>query len=431
MLAAAVVAASCEAPPPADQARVCRSVFAALHGTSNPVSLIGQQALRDGMGVRLAFRSRGAGGEHRIECRFRPGMEAGAGSLVGVRTDAGALGPVRLQLLKRFWLSVPEGLAADPAPAIGSERVPEIDHVAAALLDLLLAAIPGMAVYGLLAAAYALIFGLVGRINLAFGELAALGSVAAFLAIHAVDGGVAAGLAAALLLAIWTGAAHGHAMARLLDATFRRSSGQSAIIASIGVAIVLQEGVHRLQGTRTLWVPALLNGTYAIARAGDLVVTATPAVALATVVGLGAGIGLLLALPRSRFGRAWRATADDPEAAALLGIDASALAARTFALAAGLAGLAGALMAIRHGVAFTGGSLGLGLKALVAAVVGGIGSVPGAFAGGIVLAAAESLWSATLPIEHRDAFIYLVLVAFLVLRPNGMLGIETPRAPRL
>ena len=122
----------------------------------------------------------------------------------------------------------------------------------------------------------------------------------------------------------------------------------------------------------------------------------------------------------SRFGRAWRACADDPVAAALFGVDRARSCSRPLRSHPLLAGLAGYVVTVYYGTFGYAGGIVLGLKALLAAVAGGIGSVPGAFLGGILLGFSESLWSALFPIEFRDLAVFSLLVALLVLRPGGL-----------
>ena len=143
--------------------------------------------------------------------------------------------------------------------------------------------------------------------------------------------------------------------------------------------------------------------------------------------GLAAALGNLWLLARSRFGRQWRAFADDPVTATLFGVDARALMGATFVLAGLLAGLAGWVIAVYYGnISFSMGGM-LGLKALVAAVVGGIGSVPGAFLGGVLVALIEATWSAYFDIVQRDIVMYSLLIVVFVLRPGGLLGFAGPR----
>jgi branched-chain amino acid transport system permease protein len=129
------------------------------------------------------------------------------------------------------------------------------------------------------------------------------------------------------------------------------------------------------------------------------------------------------------FGRAWRAYADDAKAASLFGVDGRRLLRQTLAIAGAMAGLAGMLIVAQYGGLGFAGGLQFGLKALIAAIIGGIGSVSGALVGGVAIGLFETLWSAYLPIDTRDIALYAALVAFLVFRPGGLLGSQdaTPR----
>jgi branched-chain amino acid transport system permease protein len=142
-------------------------------------------------------------------------------------------------------------------------------------------------------------------------------------------------------------------------------------------------------------------------------------------------LALLVLKRTSRFGRAWRACADDPLSAALFGVDPRAILIKTFALASILAGLAGYVVTVYYGTFGYAGGFVLGLKSLLAAVAGGIGSVPGAFLGAVLLGCAEALWSALFPIAFRDIAVLTLLVLLLVLRPNGLFGLREPLPPKV
>src|SRR5258707_3913287 len=140
------------------------------------------------------------------------------------------------------------------------------------------------------------------------------------------------------------------------------------------------------------------------------------------LMGLTAAGAVLLLLGRTRFGRAWRAFADDPGTAALFGVDGKRLLSLTFLLAGLLAGLTGWIVAAYYGnISFSMGAM-LGLKALVAAVVGGIGSVPGAFLGGGCVALIEAILSAYFYISARYIVGFSLLAAGFVVRPGGLPG---------
>jgi branched-subunit amino acid ABC-type transport system permease component len=300
-------------------------------------------------------------------------------------------------------------------------------------LQNIVAALPQASVYGLLAAAYALVYGLVGRINLAFGDFAVLGSFGALIGLVATSSGgtAVAGIVAALVLATWTATAHGAAIGRLVFFPVAAQPGQVALIASTGLALFLAEYARVAQGSTMRWTPPFFNAPFGLARSGDFVVTVTPMAMATTLVALTSGCMLVVLMRRSRFGRYWRACADDPFAAALMGLSPSRVLLVTFAVASFLAGLGGAVTTLYYGGVTYSGGLIVGLKALIAAILGGIGSVPGAFAGGLLLGAAEALWSSVFPIELRDPAIYMLLAIALVIRPGGLMGtpdIDTRRS---
>ncbi len=139
------------------------------------------------------------------------------------------------------------------------------------------------------------------------------------------------------------------------------------------------------------------------------------------------GASILLGLLAfTSYGRSWRAYADDPLMACLLGVNAPRLLASTFVLSGAAAGLAGTVAVIAYGTIEPGAGISIGLKALISAVIGGIGSIPGAFIGAILVAGVETLWSSAINIVYRDVAIYSLLVAFLVLRPGGLLNRAAP-----
>jgi branched-chain amino acid transport system permease protein len=207
----------------------------------------------------------------------------------------------------------------------------------------------------------------------------------------------------------------------------RHRLGQPILIATAAVALSISEFVRVTQGSRERWSPPVFNQPIALAGAEEFVVTVTPmqiAVALAGLVAAGCVLWLLA---YTRFGRSWRAFADDPATAALFGVDGRRLLAATFLLAGLLAGLAGWIVAAYYGnVSFSMGAM-LGLKALVAAVVGGIGSVPGAFLGGVCVALIEAMWSAYFDIAARDIVVFSLLAVVFILRPGGLFGFAGPK----
>jgi len=233
----------------------------------------------------------------------------------------------------------------------------------------------------------------------------------------------AALLALALTFAVSTAGAFGVASGRLVFAPLHRASGQQALVATVGLSLFLQEFLRLTQGAQIHWVSPILNEPFALLRAGDFFAAATPIALLIGSFALACALGLLAIMKWTGFGRQWRAYADDPVAAEMFGVAPGATFAQTFALASALAGLSGFAMTVYYGGVGYGASTTLGLKALIAAILGGIGSIPGAFLGGLLIGAFEAAWSAFLPIDYRDVAVFSLLAIVLVLRPGGILSV--------
>ncbi len=420
----------------AEQARTCRTAVPALNLSASDVEITRTTPLASRDGVRVGYRARVAAGptsDRFLECRFALGaIPSERNTIVDATTETGPLSDVRLQLIRRFWLKGSE-LAADPEPVWNAARVPTVPRLLAVGLQHVLSALPLTAIYAMLAAAYSLIYGLVGRINLAFGELAAVGGYATFLTFVLADGSsdTAVPLALALAVALTSALSYGIATGRLVFAPLMQRTGQQLLIGTISLAIVLQEYMRLAQGPRHHWLRPILNTPSAVARSEDFVVTVTPAAMTAAAICLAAALAVLALMRMSRFGRAWRACADDPLAAELFGIDRGLVLFKTFALASLLTGLAGYVATVYYGTFGYVGGVSLGLKSLIAAIVGGIGSVPGAFLGGLLLGFAETTWSALFPIEFRDLAIFVLLVFLLIVRPAGLFGLHEALPPKV
>ncbi len=423
----ACILAACARTADRDEAVVCASAAA---GLATPVRVRVTDAVplprdvENRPGVRLTLAPDDPDvGLPWLVCRFAAGGPDP--ELVALTTIRGAIDDTHLVLLRRFWLGSEEAAAA--AREVAEIALPHLPFRVAYAVQQGLNALPDAAVYGLIAAAYSLVYGLYGRINFAFGELAAVGGLGAVIGAGLMRDAPAAAI---LLLAVGFGTyaagIHGAVVDRLVLWRLRRATGQHGLVATIGVALVLREYLRLATGSQPLWVAPVLAEPFRLASAGDFIVTVTPmALVLAGVAAL-ASAGLLAMFRFTGFGRDWRASADDPLAAALMGVDPRRLSLRTAGLASALVGLAGVGVTLNYGGIGFDYTTGLGLKALIAAVIGGIGSVPGAFLGGIGIALIETAWSAYLPTENRDLAIDVLLVVTLVVRPGGLFGTREP-----
>ncbi|MFZ1429103.1 MAG: branched-chain amino acid ABC transporter permease [Geminicoccaceae bacterium] len=369
--------------------------------------------------VRLRYRL--ATGEFDLACRFVPrGLQRDGLDLAGVTLGSqGELTPAVLFLLKTYGL----GRRDTASTTTGLTK-------AAYFVQQLINALAPAAIYALLATGYALIYGLTGRINLAFGEFTTVGAYAALSGILLAGsiwyGGVGAMVAAGLGVAAATGAALGVVFYGLIFAALQRRGTQALLIATIGLAIALGEALRLLSGSRQRWLQPFFTQPWLVGtpEQGQVVVNAgqllLALIALATVV------AVVLVLQRTTFGRAYRACADDAEAAAMMGVDVARTVRTTCMLGSLLAGVAGFVIATHYGiVSFSMGAL-WGFKALTAAVVGGIGSVSGAALGGVLIGLLESLWAGYLPSAYKEVAVFGLLALMLALRPNGLFG--TPGA---
>jgi branched-chain amino acid transport system permease protein len=281
-------------------------------------------------------------------------------------------------------------------------------------------------VYALLALSFTVVYGIIGKINFAFGEMFMVGAMLTalwsfYLATYGI-GGWAVALTLVLAVSVVTGAVHGWASERLVFRRLRLARGHAVLIAAIALSIIYQEGVRVLQGSGDRWLRPDFSLSFSLAgTAGFDVVASWKQIALiaATAVFL-CGLGWLLT--RTRFGLLYRACAEDKNAAALMGVNVDQVVSQAFTLGGALAGIAGFVLVEYYGVAnFFMGFL-IGFKALTAAIVGGIGSVRGAVLGGALIALLETFWSGYLGGNYREVAVFTVLALVLVYRPSGLLG---------
>src|SRR5947209_1605965 len=307
-------AGGCGRVTDSEQLRLCSLLPAVLHpaGTEIREIRVAPAPLgRSGLQIEYAAREPGAASRvHYVTCGFGgTTFERGRLDLVAVETGEGLLGEARLVYLKRF-LAEAEREGSEPPPA--QRGLVQLPAAVAYALQQLVNAAALAAIYALLATAYSLIYGLVGRINLAFGEIAvlgaygAIGGVAAAVALGVGD--AIAGLALALVLAAAISGGWSLLVGRIVVEPLhtRHRLGQPILIATAAVALSIQEFVRITQGARERWTPPVFNQPIALARADDFVVTVTPMQIVVALIGFAAGAGVLLLVGPTRFGRGGR-----------------------------------------------------------------------------------------------------------------------------
>lgn len=278
--------------------------------------------------------------------------------------------------------------------------------------------------YALIAIGYTMVYGIIGMINFAHGEVYMIGSYIAFMVIVAL---MAAGFDTAPLLiglafmaAIVITSAYGYSIERVAYRPLRGSNRLIPLISAIGMSIFLQNLVALSQDTREKPIPQIVRG-FAVGSDGTGVMISWMQVIVfvTTVVVMGA---LTWFISRSRMGRACRACAEDLRMARLLGIDSDMVISMTFVIGGALAAVASVLLGLQYGVINPTIGFLAGIKAFTAAVLGGIGSIPGAMLGGLVLGVAEALGADIVGDQYKDVVAFTLLVLVLLVRPTGILG---------
>jgi branched-chain amino acid transport system permease protein len=281
-------------------------------------------------------------------------------------------------------------------------------------------------VYGLIAIGYTMVYGIIGMINFAHGEIYMIGAFIAlitFLALGLVGiTWVPLVLVAMLVMSMLFTAVYGWTLERIAYRPLRNAPRLAPLISAIGMSIFLQNYVQLLQGARVKPIPPVLVGGIGIMRAGDFVVTLSYLQIGIIVLTIALMIAFSFLISRTQLGRAQRACQQDLAMAALVGVNVNRTIALTFVIGAMLAAVAGVMVTLYWGVIdFFIGFLA-GLKAFTAAVLGGIGSLPGAMLGGLLIGLIEAFWSGYFTVEYKDVASFTILVLVLIFLPYGLLG---------
>jgi branched-chain amino acid transport system permease protein len=286
-------------------------------------------------------------------------------------------------------------------------------------------------IYGLIAIGYTMVYGIVGMINFAHGDVFMLSAFIAlilFLLLTQILGILSLGIALLIVLvlgmvltSLWN-----WMIERVAYRPLRAAPRLAPLITAIGVSLLLQNGGQLVFGAEPKFFPPLVASQEAL-RVGALAVSNIQLTVVSTALLLMGALEFVVT--RTRFGRAMRAVSFDAPAAALMGVPVDRVIAGTFVLGSALAAAAGILVGLSNPKIEPLMGLMPGLKAFVAAVLGGIGSIPGAMAGGLLLGVVETLVSGYLSSTYRDAIAFVILILILLYRPTGLFG--APQAEKV
>lgn len=272
-------------------------------------------------------------------------------------------------------------------------------------------------VYALLALGYTMVYGIIQLINFAHGEIYMIGAFSGFYCASTLK----LPLIPTLLVAMAVSSLSGIIIEKIAYKPLRNSPRIALLITAIGVSLFLQNAMRLLVGSNPKPFPDLIN-------AGSINI-GTIQIDIKTILMFGVSAFLVVLLQfivyKTKVGKAMRASSQDMEAASLMGINVNNTISLTFAIGSALAGIAGVLVAISYPSITPYMGAMPGLKAFVAAVLGGIGSIPGALVGGIAIGLLETFAKAYISTNFSDAIVFAILIIILLIKPSGLLGKKT------
>lgn len=269
-------------------------------------------------------------------------------------------------------------------------------------------------IYALIALGYTMVYGIIKLINFAHGDIYMVGAYVAFFATTALK----LSFFPALLISMVVAAVVGMTIERLAYRPLRKAPKIAILITAIGVSLLLEYGGMLLVTPQPRTFPALFESQ--VFNFGNIVVNSQQVIILAISVVL--MIILTYVVQRTKIGKAMRAVSFDTDAARLMGIDVDRVISITFAIGSSLAAAAGMLVGVYYNSIDPLMGIMPGLKAFVAAVLGGIGVIPGAMLGGIIMGIIEAMVSGFISSTFRDAAAFAILIIILLFKPSGLLG---------
>ena len=282
-------------------------------------------------------------------------------------------------------------------------------------------------IYGLIAIGYTMVFGIIGMVNFAHGDVFMVSAFIGLITLLIVTtwlgvGSVALALLIVLIVAMVLTSLVNWAIERIAYRPLRGSFRLAPLISAIGMSILLSNFVQVAQGPRNKSIPPLIPGELVLMDTDGYQVTLSYKQMIVWAVTAVLLLAFWYVVAKTPLGRAQRACEQDQKMAALLGIDVDRTISITFVMGAALAAVAGTMYLMYYGVVNFNDGFVPGVKAFTAAVLGGIGSLPGAVVGGILIGLIETMWSAYFSIDYKDVAAFSVLAVTLIFLPQGLLG---------
>jgi branched-chain amino acid transport system permease protein len=310
----------------------------------------------------------------------------------------------------------------------GSQRHSEGGDRVEYFLQQLINGITLGSIYGLIAIGYTMVFGIIGMVNFAHGDvfmMSAFIAMIAFILLTSVlgIGSIFIALVIVLIAAMIMTSVVNWAIERVAYRPLRGSFRLAPLISAIGMSILIMNFIQVVQGARNKPIQPLLNDVIVLARSpsGFDVSLSYKQIMIVTVTAVLLAVFWYI-VKKTSLGRAQRACEQDRKMASLLGVDVDRTISLTFVMGAALGAVAGFMYLVYYGVVNFHDGFVPGVKAFTAAVLGGIGSLPGAVLGGLLIGLIETLWSAYFSIEYKDVAAFSILAIVLVFMPQGLLG---------
>jgi len=281
-------------------------------------------------------------------------------------------------------------------------------------------------IFGLIAIGYTMVYGIIGMVNFAHGDIFMIGGYVAiitFLVLGALGlTWVPFALVCMLLISVAFTSLHGWTVERVAYRPLRRANRLAPLISAIGMSIFLENYVQLLQGARNKALPSVISGGIELMTHEGFTVRLAYMQMVIVVLTVALMAGFTMLINNTALGRQQRACEQDMKMAWLLGVDVDRTISLTFVMGASLAAVAGLVWLLYYGVIDFYVGFNTGIKAFTAAVLGGIGSLPGAMLGGLLIGLLDTFWAGYFSSEYHDVATFAILIVVLIFRPTGLLG---------